>query len=97
MKKTRIAYREIPTTSPKGRSQGFVAITLNAPSKNDKRGWACSYQIVFPNRKVDRTIYGADSLQALMLGLEGMQAEVVAAELSREVALDWQGSKFKIS
>jgi hypothetical protein len=41
-------------------------------------------------------MHGTDSLHALMLALEGMQAEVLLAEKRREVKLDWQGSKFRM-
>jgi hypothetical protein len=69
---------------------------LYAPKKDEEGKWYCDYRIAFPERKVQRKAYGADSLHALMLALTGLQAEVVGAELRGEVRLDWQGSKFKV-
>lgn len=72
-------------------------VRLFAPEEYDDGKWRCDYRIAFPKRKVRRTAYGADSLHALMLALEGLQAEVLIAETEKEVQLDWQGSKFRMS
>jgi hypothetical protein len=91
----KIADRKIPVLKPEGR--GSVTVSVYAPVKQEGRGWWCNYQISFLDRKVQRSVNGADSLHALMLALEGMQAEVLAREQSGDLVLDWKGSKFKMS
>src|SRR5438105_1485383 len=91
-----VARREIPVISRRRKEKVYVVATLSAPKQEDGQ-WECGYQIAFPKRKVDRKVYGADSMHALIIALEGMQAEVIAAEMRGEMELDWQGSKFKMS
>jgi hypothetical protein len=79
-----------------GGKNGSAIVSVFLPKRDSYGGWECDYRIVLPKRRLQRTIHGADSLHALMLTLEGMQAEVLLAEKRREIKLDWQGSKFRM-
>lgn len=92
--KSSIAERRIP--SAKG-GRDRVSVRVFAPVEDGQGRWSCGYRIALPERTVRRTVYGADSLHSLMLAIEGLQFEVLAAEAENEVELDWQGSKFKVS
>lgn len=74
-----------------------VAVEIFAPIK-DGPWWRCDYTIIFPEQKIyKRFAGGVDSLQAIMLAVEGLQAEVLSCGVKNELKYDWDGVKFKMS
>lgn len=87
-----IAVRELRLTS----HDSPLRVSIDRP-RTQVNGWACEYAIDFPDRPVVRTVCGADSLHALMLAIEGLQAEVLDAEAKGLISVNWEGSKFVMS
>jgi hypothetical protein len=85
-----IGMRAIPLA---GTDKQAVVVTIHAPFEEDGM-WCCKYQIALPEQKKNRVAYGIDSLQALMLAVDGMQAEVLGIELRDQIHLNWEGMKF---
>jgi hypothetical protein len=92
MTKREIARRELKVRA----NDKTITVILYEPRKA-KQGWSCDYSIELPTRSIAKTVYGADSLHALMLALDMLQAEVRHAEENEEIAIDWEGSRFTIS
>jgi hypothetical protein len=87
-----IATRSIPLTGLDGQS-GNITVTVYLPFEDDGM-WCCKYRIVFPDERKERVAYGKDTLQALLLAIDGLQAEVLGIEKRRNIKLDWDGVPF---
>jgi hypothetical protein len=53
-----------------------IPIRIFAPEKESSGAWGCRFEIDWPEKKSDKTIFGFDSIQALVLALQTIGAEV---------------------
>ena len=67
---------------------GRVVVSVFPPRKGTGGKSYCRYRVGLPARVVVNTVWGTDTLNALSLALQAVDAEVRAAERSGEVKLD---------
>lgn len=75
----RHAGREIP-----------VAVKVYTPRLVDRGAFGCRYTINWPDKPVDRDMLGVDSLQALVLTLQTVGAEIYASSFHKAGLLRWE-------
>jgi hypothetical protein len=77
-----------------------VLIRMHAPEPDD-RCWRCSYEIDWPDGKIQRESYGEDAVQALELALQIVGAHLYASEHHASGRLMWlepgQGYGFPVT
>jgi len=66
-----------------------VAITIFAPEKTEARGWGCRYVVAWPDKPSDRTMFGFDSVQALLHSLQTIGAEIYSSSYHKSGRLFW--------
>ena len=81
-----IAYRRLVITGPSGDTE--VPVRLFQP-ENDDGMWTCRYEIDWPSEKWSRFAAGADSIQALILALQKIGAEIYTSSYHRSGSLRW--------
>lgn len=65
-----------------------IAVTIFAPTA-DGANWSCVYEIEWPDLTRRNTALGVDSMQALILALQMVGAELYAGRPSQILTLDW--------
>lgn len=53
-----------------------VFVRLNAPQKQSESSWSCVYEIEWPERPKKMTVWGADSMQTIVLALQMIGADL---------------------
>ncbi len=66
-----------------------VAVRLYAPVKAAK-DWSCTYEIDWPEGLRRFTIFGTDSMQALLLASKSVGSELYASKHHSDGSLFWQ-------
>ena len=80
-----IAQRLIPLAD---QQIGRVVVSVFPPNRGTGGKSYCRYRVGLPTRVVLKTVWGTDTLNALSLALQAVDAEVQAAERSGEIRLD---------
>ncbi len=85
---TPIASRILSLTSSQG--DRSVELRIFAPTQDPDGGWNCSYEIDWPG--APRSYFGAgvDSMQALIIALQMMGAELYASNAHKEGRLSFE-------
>jgi hypothetical protein len=83
-----IAQRELLLTD-NGRTEG-VPIRVHAPEQ-DGAQWLCRFEIEWPEEKASRWGEGSDAVQALIIALQMIGAEVYASKYHEAGQLSWLG------
>lgn len=73
----------------RGGAEVDVPIHIFAPIR-DGRAWACRYEIDWPSGKRKRSIAGWDAVQALVLALQAIGAEIYGSEYHASGNLMWE-------
>jgi hypothetical protein len=61
------------------------------PDTRDGGDWQCSYQVLGTGDDTASTAYGVDSLQALMLAIDKLRADLTWRARQREEGFSWFG------
>ena len=57
-----------------------VAAHVYAPEREEETGaWGCRYEVDWPDKRSVKTIFGFDSVQALVLALQTIGAEIYSS------------------
>jgi hypothetical protein len=81
-----IAHRLLIVSDSSGDQE--VSVRLYQPEENDG-AWICRYEIDWPSEKWSRFAAGADSIQALILALQKIGAEIYTSSYHRSGSLRW--------
>jgi hypothetical protein len=73
-----------------------IPIRIFAPEKESSGAWSCRYEIEWPDKKSANEIFGFDSLQAIVLALQTIGAEVYSSTYheSEKLYLDKPGDGY---
>lgn len=66
-----------------------VQVRIFAP-RQDGRAWSCRYEIDWPSGKRERSAFGFDAVQALVLALQAIGAELYTSDAHASGSLRWQ-------
>jgi hypothetical protein len=83
-----IATRELEFVGADGK-RASVSVTLGKPVRASQ-DWSCSYRVAVFDQTVERAIVGVDSMQALILALHVLPAELQLSNSSKAGGL-WMG------
>ena len=72
-----------------GENTNPVAINIFAPERETDGAWACRYTVDWPEQPSDRKIFGFDSMQALLLTLQTIGAEIYSSSYHKAGQLFW--------
>ena len=72
-----IAHRVLTLRTETGAIK--IVIRVFAPTEDSNGSWFCRYEIEWPDRPSDQRVGGADSLQALVLALQTIGAEIYSS------------------
>ena len=81
-----IARRHLVVTSDSGDKE--VVVQVFQPEK-DEDSWICRYEIDWPHQTSSRYAAGFDSVQAVVLALQMVGAEIYASSYHRSGSLKW--------
>jgi hypothetical protein len=81
-----IAHRRLIVSDSSGDRE--VPVRLFRSEQNDG-AWICRYAIDWPSEKWSRFAAGADSIQALILALQKIGAEIYTSSYHRSGSLRW--------
>ena len=73
-----IGNREL--TLRDGTSEIKIPVRLFAPQREADGAWGCRYEIEWPDKMAAKVIFGADSMQALVLALQMIGFEIYTSE-----------------
>jgi hypothetical protein len=59
-----------------GDDETQIPIRIFAPEKESSGAWSCRFEIDWPDKKSIKTIFGFDSIQAIVLALQAIGAEI---------------------
>ena len=80
-----IASREL--TLRNGGEDIEIPIRIFAPEKESSGAWGCHFEIDWPDKKTDKTIFGFDSVQAIVLALQTIGAEIYTSNYHKAAQL----------
>jgi hypothetical protein len=66
-----------------------VTVSIFQPIEYETEKWGCDYQIEWPVRAKRKTIYGVDSMQALVLAMYLVPIELYISEPHKQGNLKW--------
>lgn len=69
-----IASREL--TLRNGNGDIKIPVRVYSPTREATGTWACRYEIGWPDQKSNKEIFGVDSIQAIVLALQTIGAEL---------------------
>jgi hypothetical protein len=81
-----IALRHLIVRRPSGDTE--VPVRLFQPEE-DNGAWICRYEIEWPSRKQSGFGAGVDSIQALILALKNIGAEIYTSSYHQSKSLKW--------
>jgi hypothetical protein len=70
-----------------------VVVNIHAPARTEDESWQCRYTIEWPDETTDRTIYGFDSAQALVLALQMIGFDLHTSDYHAKGDLRWDGQR----
>ena len=83
-----IATRELTFQTERG-EEVSVPVSLFSPVRNDK-DWGCPYSIEWPNGIEKETVYGVDSVQALILAIQRIGNSLYGSDYHKTGRLRWE-------
>ena len=63
-----IATRVLKLRQPDGETE--IPVRVYMPQQENTGSWGCRFEIGWPDRPSDRTIFGVDAMQSLVLALQ---------------------------
>ena len=87
-----IATRELKYEAETGVSIS-VPISILPPKQNDM-DWGCQYSIGWPNGVELKTVYGIDSMQALVLAIQSIGSSLYASDYHKTGRLKWEKPRY---
>ena len=71
----------------------WVIISIGRPYRADELTdeWRANVQVVFPDRVMNRTVFGSDSFQALILACKQGKLEIESLQVAFGERITWQG------
>jgi hypothetical protein len=87
-----ICQRELEVTEPSGNEKEIV-VQFFEPFEDEKEGgdWACSFSIIGEGIEITKTMYGVDSLQALVHAIVGAEANLLYLKRTIPFEFKWPG------
>jgi hypothetical protein len=73
-----------------GHRESEVPIRIFAPAPDEGNSWSCRYEIGWPGAPRTRSIAGGDSVQALLLALQVIGAELYTSDHHKAGRLRWE-------
>jgi len=70
-----------------GQSERQIPIRIFAPEKTKDASWSCRYEIDWPGEKREMTAFGVDAVQAILLAMELIGAELYTSTYHKAGAL----------
>ncbi len=67
-----------------------IPIRVFAPEKASSGAWSCRYEIDWPDKKSDKAIGGYDAMQATVLALQIIGAEIYSSNYHKSGYLFWE-------
>jgi hypothetical protein len=67
-----------------------VPVRFFKPLADAGGAWRCQYEIGWPNGVYSHQAYGVDSVQALLLAMKMLAAELYTSDMHRSGCLRWQ-------
>jgi uncharacterized protein DUF6968 len=71
-----------------GTTDTEIPVRIHAPEKA-KTDWICRFEIGWPEGRAERWGAGVDSVQALLIALQMISAEIYASRYHESGALSW--------
>lgn len=84
-----IASRLLKFRGSKGETE--IPIRLFSPEKADGDVWSCRYEVDWPHGHWTHAAHGVDSVQAILLALQMIGAEIYASEYHKSGQLVLEG------
>ena len=72
-----------------GEREAPVDIRIYAPELGPEGSWGCRFEIAWPDRPKEMTVYGFDAMQALVLGLQTIGVQIYTSEYHESGNLFW--------
>ncbi|MDI3471056.1 MAG: hypothetical protein OJF62_003119 [Pseudolabrys sp.] len=66
-----------------------IGVSIFAPVKTAEGSWGCRYIVSWPDQPSDRTVYGFDSIQAVVHALQSIGAEIYTSNYHKAGQLSW--------
>jgi hypothetical protein len=87
-----ICERVLEYTSPDG-IESELQVKIFLPKEDEREGgdWECSFSINGPAIDLQKTMYGADSVQALMHAIMGVDAHLKHIARTTKAKITWFG------
>ena len=73
-----IATRMLKLLRPDGETE--IAVRIYMPRQERAGSWGCRFEIAWPERPTDRTIFGVDAMQSLILASQMIGFELYTSE-----------------
>jgi len=67
-----------------------VEIRIYEPEKESESAWDCRFEIAWPDRLKQTTIYGVDAVQALVLALQMVAVEIYVSDYHKSGNLHFE-------
>ena len=83
-----IASRELMLRSGGGDIK--IPVRIYAPTQEKSGAWSCRYEIEWPDKKSTMEIFGFDSIQAIVLALQTIGAEIYSSNYHKAGDLFWE-------
>ena len=82
-----IASRELTLKTEDGDHK--IPIRIFAPDMEKEGAWSCRFEIDWPDKKSDKTIWGYDAMQAIVLASQIIGAEIYTSSYHESGKLYW--------
>jgi hypothetical protein len=86
-----IAARVLTLTANGKRAS--IDISVFAPAITAKGSWGCRYVVNWPDQPSDRTVYGFDSVQAIVHAFQSIGAEIYTSSYHKAGQLSWDSPR----
>jgi len=73
-----------------------IPVRIYAPQPEASGSWACRFEIAWPERPSDKTIFGVDAMQSLVLALQLIGFEIYTSDYheANELYFDTPGEGY---
>jgi hypothetical protein len=61
-------------------AEALVEVRIFAPQEEEDRSWVCRYEIDWPGERRNMDVFGVDAVQALVLALQTIGAEIYTSD-----------------
>lgn len=93
-----IAERTLDLEKKDG-SRKKIRVRLGKPERSEKGDWICPYEITGFKKPIGLSVWGVDAMQALLLAIKGLSADLDINAQREEGKLTWleeEGGGFSI-